>query len=154
VSASPANAVRRVAATGVAAATASGTEVKYDPSSPTQRRALASALIAGLTKAGFLEDQARSATEERVFTRGIEDTRGKIVVYTTIRNDAVRDEGSDAIRVAGVVDEKGVYKNKPVHRTGTIQAIVNRTLERARETWAGVRDKYPVKQPNKQRESA
>jgi hypothetical protein len=115
---------------------------KYDPGNPTHRRALASALIEALKTAGFLEDQARSATEERVFTRGIEGTRGKIVVYTTIRNDAVRDEGSDAIHVAGVVEEKGVFRNRPVHRTGTIPAIVERTLERARETWAGVRDQH------------
>ena len=117
---------------------------RYDPENPTHRRELAMALIDALGKAGFIEDQARPSTEERVFTRGIEKTHGRIVVYTTVVNDTVRSEGSDAIRIAGVIGEKGVFKNTPVHRTGSVSAIVARTLKRARETWVGVRSKHPV----------
>ncbi len=116
---------------------------EYDPDDLTSRRALAEALVEALTKAGFAHDA--DAPGEVTYTRAGPRDRTVLKVYTTIPKDgkAVRGNGKDAIRVCGVYqgDERsrGLAKERRVHRTGMVEAIVERTLERARDAWRAVK---------------
>jgi hypothetical protein len=67
-----------------------------------------------------------------------------VKVYSTIprAGQAVRDCGKDAIRVVVTFASEtssdkpyGVYKAKRVHRTGSVEAVVERMLSRMREAY-------------------
>ena len=113
---------------------------KYDPESKASRQELATALMAMLSNSGFVEC-TRKGTQERIFMRPVEkDTRMSVVVYTTIKGDAVRASGLDAIRVvvlfAGTRPTPAPLGSMMrVNRVGEVERIVERTLERMRSAY-------------------
>lgn len=124
--------------------------MEYNPADPMHRRELAQALVQRLTAAGFMEAAvARRGIKERVFYRPIDNSPGmRVQVYTSIvgygPEATVRSVGNDAIRVCGIYrsnagQDRGIVTATRVHRTGEIQAICDRTIERAREVWAAAR---------------
>ncbi len=118
----------------------------YDPSVFASRAALAVALVAMLDKAGFVLEPPRRNTEA-IYRRATKDPTLHVLVYTSIVDGAVRDVGADAIRVCGL------YVNGPrtvplikatrVHRTGTIEDVVARTLARMRGTYVKLATELP-----------
>jgi len=116
---------------------------KYHPESANDRRMLTAAILAMLDTAGFAEETIKG-TKERVFTRtaaGGAEGRIKVAVYTTIVGRSVRATGKDAIRVVALYATKdgkhrGIAKaDKRVNRTGTIEGICERTLNRMRDVY-------------------
>ena len=65
----------------------------------------------------------------------------KIRVYTSIKTgaDAVRGCGEDAIRVCAVLitpaKTYGISKSKRVYRTGTVEGVLSRMLDRSRDAY-------------------
>ncbi len=104
--------------------------MQYDPSSQAHRRELAARIIAELEKLGF---KRRPSAGELVYTRERERNVA-VFVYTSIVGGEVRTTGEDAIRVAivyvGPPRERGISKDRAVHRVGTIPAIIGRLRER------------------------
>jgi hypothetical protein len=66
----------------------------------------------------------------------------KVKVYTSIKENEifVRGCGKDAIRVCGILETKtktyGIAKSMRVNRTGTVEGVLERLLERARAVYA------------------
>lgn len=123
-------------------------EFEYNPAIRTNRRHLAACLLVMLANSGFVE-MATTNTKERVFYRMVEGTKIRVMVYTTIvgqGDDAeVRCIGKDAIRVCGVYrdsakKDRGVAKETRINRTGTVEAIVDRVLQRMRKVYVISRD--------------
>lgn len=129
----------------------------YDPALADDRRLLARALLDALTAGGFTRADTKPGAEIAM-TRAIKHgavhvPNTTIQVYTTIddlgRTPIARAAGQDAIRVCavyvipgGFADKgRGLIKQRRVFRVGTIDAIVERTLERARATWRAVVDR-------------
>ena len=112
----------------------------YDPTLKILREMLALSIMGRLDEAGFTEDAEPDAkTRERVFSRSIDEIIS-VKVYTTVVGQEVRDNGKDAIRVCATYktkdgSEKGIVKATRVHRTGNIEDIVERMIQRMRETW-------------------
>ena len=101
----------------------------------------AAALFARLRAAGFTEAERPGA--EVVYERKHDrDPRFKILVYTSCRHGSfvARAKDADAIRVCAVfVDgfvSRGVAKLPKVLRTGSVEATLERVIERAREAYA------------------
>ncbi len=117
----------------------------FNPESLESRRELGAALLGTLTTKGFKLDPIRPGTE-RVARWDQNMPAGMVVaIYTTVEGDGasatVRGVGEDAIRVvllytAADGTERGLATATRVHRTGQIPAIVERTLERARECYS------------------
>jgi hypothetical protein len=81
--------------------------------------------------------------EEEVYERKHDrDSRYSIKVYSSIsRGDrGVRGCGADAIRVVALFTPRDksypVFKASRVYRTGSIEAVLDRMIERAREAYA------------------
>lgn len=123
----------------------------YDPESAYSRAKLAAKLTEALEAAGFEKDPgARGEVTYRrqVETRGVAVPNTFVLIYTTIPTanpTEVRELGTDAIRTVAVYRAEGkparpLIKGKRVFRSGksTIEAIVERTLERARGAWRDV----------------
>jgi hypothetical protein len=104
--------------------------MKYDPNTQAHRRDLAARIIAKLEQLGFTR---RPGPGEAVYARAREPTVA-VLVYTSIVGAEVRAVGEDAIRVAliyeGQPKPRGLAKDRPVHRVGTVEAIVGRLAER------------------------
>jgi hypothetical protein len=104
--------------------------MEYEPTNPTHRRELAAAIIVKLEQLGFTR---RNGYREAVYVRAREPNV-TIMVYTTIVQDQVRAVGEDAIRVAlvyeGKPQDRGLAKDRAVHRVGTITAIIGRLMNR------------------------
>jgi hypothetical protein len=104
--------------------------MEYEPKNQTHRRELAAAIIAKLEQLGFTR---RDGYREVVYVRSREPSV-IVMVYTTIVQGAVRSVGEDAIRVAlvyeGKPQDRGLAKDRAVHRVGTIAAIIERLLDR------------------------
>jgi hypothetical protein len=112
----------------------------------------ADVMRAFLESKGFEPVTNRSKREvvyERPHAR---DTRFKVLVYTSIANGSTtaRKVGADAIRVVALFEPGGeqqpqARKFKRVFRTGTVEGVLDRTLERMREAYAkcnaGVKEK-------------
>ena len=123
--------------------------MKYDNMLRSDRLALADAVTDTLRAAGFTQasaDRLPPRTREMVFEREVTNS-GKssivIQVWTSIENGYMRTAGKDAIRVATVFirddgNQRGVAKERRVHRTGEIDAIAQRMLGRMRDAWKGV----------------
>jgi hypothetical protein len=85
---------------------------------------------------------------EEVYERAHErDSRYTVKVYSSIQRGAteVRDCGSDAIRVVALFADSQfhyparivpIFKATRVHRTGSVEAVLDRMVERAREAYA------------------
>lgn len=128
----------------------------YDPSNAIDRYLLAQEIEHALTKAGFVEEwhgdeqgkgrDPGDITKERTFYRHVEDVPDiRIVVYTTIEGTRVRATGKDAIRVAAMYRtrrgrDRNLKRETRVNRTGDVEGIVERMLERARGAWATARN--------------
>jgi hypothetical protein len=104
--------------------------MEYEPTNPAHRRELAAAIIAKLEQLGFTR---RDGYRETVYAR-TREPNVTVMVYTTIVQGAVRAVGEDAIRVAlvseGQPQDRGLAKDRAVHRVGTIDAIVGRLVDR------------------------
>lgn len=134
----------------------------YVPESALSRAELAAELVRRLEAAGFARDTTRRSGE-RVYTRGVSRpgrSRGQreplegvsVEVFTTIVETGhgceVRELGKDAIRVCAVhrhadpetgkTKRRGLVKEARVFRTGKIEEIAERAIERARKVWAAV----------------
>lgn len=116
--------------------------VKYNPCNIQDRIALATALQDLLISRGFVKIESKG---EDIYSYVFPlSERTKILVYTTIVNGAVRGDGADAIRVAGVYQRKdgqhrGIVSDTRINRTGDIDGIVERTRQRMRSTYAALR---------------
>jgi len=75
------------------------------------------------------------------------DARYTVKVYSSIQRgaDEVRECGEDAIRVVAIfldgrfhypAREVPIFKATRVHRTGSVEAVLDRMIERAREAYA------------------
>ena len=122
----------------------------YDPNFPVLRQLLALQILETLDTAGFTEvprDDPYPFGGEKIYCRTEGLPKGmKIFVYTTVINDNkdgvvdVRQAGKDAIRVSAVYATKdgktrGLSKEVRVNRTGNIEDIAERMLQRMRGAW-------------------
>ncbi len=111
----------------------------YSPDSSQDRRDLAASMKAMLVKAGFKLENPTSVMEER-YSFQTPNAQIRVVVYSTIVNGVCRENGKDAIRVVAVYtardgSERGIAKETRINRTGTIEGITERTLERMRSIY-------------------
>lgn len=129
----------------------------YDPHLPMLRQMLALSIINQLEEAGFTQTtnpkprhhKQRPMTwqEERVYERMVDQAGNlKVKVYTTVTGGTdnkpltVRQSGKDAIRVCGTYHmrngkERGIISERRINRTGDIDGIIERMVERMRQTW-------------------
>lgn len=117
----------------------------YDPNVMIQRRSLAQHILNTVLNAGFIEESVSPHIKERVFYRIMDNKPDvRIQVWTTIEGTghtaAVRKSGQDALRVCAVYVtkdgmERGIVKITRINRTGTIEGINQRLLERMREVY-------------------
>jgi hypothetical protein len=106
----------------------------------------AAAIFERLRACGFLERSPSSVRgHEIVFERAhVEDSRFKVLVYTSVSRGASRARaiGKDAIRVVAIFEDsdssRGIAKLPRVHRTGTIDGVLERMVARAREAYAAL----------------
>lgn len=118
--------------------------MKYDHSSRQSRLALQAKVIMTLANAGF-DEVSIEGTRERVFSRGCHGTDARVLVYTSIVDGETRGVGKDAIRVCAVrpmgkeAKERGIVKARRVNRTGEIESICDRMLNRMREVYGAAR---------------
>lgn len=120
----------------------------YDPDDSEQRRLLAEALSQRLEKAGFKLSPRRGGQEDVYIFDHLKAPGFQVKVYTTIQGGRVRSKDADAIRVCLVYHDEaarrgerqpvGISSECRVVRRGDINAIVERTLERAREAYRRV----------------
>lgn len=92
-----------------------------------------------LAGAGFRRLHAPGA--EEVYGRHHDrDGRYLIKVYSSIKGGRIRGCGADAIRVVAILvtETKAypIFKAKRVHRTGSVEKVLDRMIERAREAYA------------------
>ena len=114
----------------------------------------AGAIRGALFRAGFGFDPERS--HEEVFSRAHKhDPRYAVRVYTSIAQGGVRARGcgKDAIRVVvtfeGPNGRRGIWKSRRVHRSGSVEAVLARMLDRAREGYGHINGL--MKSPNYRR---
>lgn len=105
----------------------------------------AAAIRQRLAAAGFRLIDAPSG--EEVYERAHNsDPRYAIKVYSSIQRgaDEVRECGEDAIRVVALFTDSRfhwpakvipIFKATRVHRTGSVEAVLDRMIERAREAY-------------------
>lgn len=96
-----------------------------------------------LKGAGFYP--TAESCDEEVWERPHDrDGKYRIRVYTSIStgDERTRACGTDAIRVVVVLitpnKTYGIYKSARVYRTGTAEAVCERTIERARDCYAAI----------------
>lgn len=115
----------------------------------------AAAIRERLTAAGFSLLPATNGEEEVYVRAHNRDARYTIKVYSSIQRGAgdVRNCGEDAIRVVAMwVDDKfswparerPIFKSARVYRTGTVEGVLDRMIERAREAYEAC-NKHRVK---------
>lgn len=120
--------------------------MQYDPQTLSGRKYLAGMLLADLNTWGFIEEYHSATvvgdiTLERVFYYPIPERNLRVVVYTSIVDDAVREVGEDAIRVVLLYraesdgQNRAIAKETRVHRTGEVDAICERVHERCRDAY-------------------
>jgi hypothetical protein len=109
--------------------------MQYDPSSTEHRKTLAEGILSTMQAAGLQIDELRNSQE---ITLSVLVKEGiKVRVYTSVdkRDGLIRACGEDAIRVCTLYrtregDVRGIGKETRVHRTGDINMIVVRLVER------------------------
>lgn len=106
----------------------------------------AEAIRTKLAQAGFVLDPTARGHEE-VYVRQHRNPLYTIKVFSSIARDqtAARGCGQDAIRCVAIFTHahgtQCVYKGKRVHRTGSIEKVLTRMIERARDAYAAVNDR-------------
>lgn len=115
--------------------------MKYNPESELARLHLETVLCQRLEDAGFSREYQKG-TKEMIFSRPVKG-HSRVVVYTgCVENQGARGNGKDAIRVCGLMrhggKDRGLCKAKRVNRTGDIDAIAERMVQRMREVWSAV----------------
>jgi hypothetical protein len=101
----------------------------------------AAAIRERLAAAGF---QLLPATRgEEVYERAHDkDSRYAVKVYSSVQRGetGARECGADAIRVVALLTTPNkvypIFKSKRVYRTGSVDAVLGRMIERAREAYA------------------
>ena len=98
----------------------------------------ASAIRERLVGAGF---RLLASGGEEVYERAHDkDPRYTIKVYSSIQRGVIRGCGADAIRVVALLTTPGkvypIFKSARVYRTGTVEAVLERMIERARQAYA------------------
>ena len=119
----------------------------YNPNESFSRTDLAVQLKCRLLECGFERDQSfergPQQIREHVYVRQVKPDI-YVAIYTSCSGHkgiiSARNKGKDAIRVTTVNKTKagtqrGLGKQRRVFRTGKIEDIVERTVERAREAW-------------------
>lgn len=97
--------------------------------------------IAKLVECGFYPDESQEGHELVVIRQHHLDPTMYVKIFTTLPKEGgnVRSKGSDAIRVFLIFknkDRSGCLAKLPkVLRTGTEEAVIERTIERAREAY-------------------
>lgn len=120
--------------------------MSYNPNSIADRTELADKLTSMLVKAGFVKQG--SVGLEEIYERVIpESPKVRIMVYTSIVHGMVRGDGEDAIRFGVVYERRDgelrhLFTETRVNRTGTVDAIVQRTLTRMRSVYGQFRDRH------------
>ena len=93
---------------------------------------------AQMTEMGFDRIDV-SGTGELVYERKIPNTKFGVRILSSIskHTGVSRDVGADAIRVTlwDYNKDKPIKIEKRVHRTGTVEGVLQRTRDRAREIW-------------------
>lgn len=115
----------------------------YNANSILDRHALAAQLLATLDAKGLIQYAGFGRGEIVYLYECAGEVAIKVYTGCTMIDGApcARAEGADAIRVAAVKryapgeDARGFIKAKRVNRTGTVDAIVGRTVSRLRMVW-------------------
>ena len=121
----------------------------YDPEDAQQRQLLAETMSRRLEKAGFRLLPRRGVQEDVYVFDHLKAPGFQVKVYTSIQGGRVRSKDADAIRVCLVYADEasrkggegrtiGISSECRVVRRGEIEAIVERTLERARDAYRRV----------------
>lgn len=110
----------------------------------------AEAIRARMHEAGFTET---SFCNEVVFVRTharCKHSHVKVYTSMSVHAGGVRAVGTDAIRVVGVFERvtpgrtkpfvRVFYKGRRVHRTGTVEGVLERLIERAREAYGAINE--------------
>jgi hypothetical protein len=112
----------------------------------------AAAIRSRLAAAGFRPVDSKLGTEE-VYERAHDrDPRYAVRVYSSLTRgaDGARDCGQDAIRIVALFTDSQfhwparvtpVFKATRVHRTGTVDGVLDRMIERAREAYAAINER-------------
>lgn len=118
--------------------------MNYRPDFECDRMMLASELQKHLLTAGFKLDVLTLSSEE-IYSRDIPQVPGvKLLCYTTISMGRTRALGEDAIRVLAIYVRKdgevrSLFRTRTINRTGTIEGIAGRTIEKLRIAFGDVR---------------
>lgn len=120
--------------------------MSYDPNIETHRQVLAVEILTRLNTAGFVREPVKPGTRELVFSRPHKKPGVRVMVYTTIVENGgipqVRQQGKDAIRVCALYASKSgrdfpvAKAEHRVFRTGEIDSIADRTIQRMRDVWS------------------
>ena len=121
--------------------------MQYDPTCEFSRQSLALSLIAQLEESGFSEEAPddrfhKSRWTELVYSFPIKDTPLSVRIFTSVVRDPsygliARTIGKDAIRINVVSPEvnRALVSETRINRTGNIDDIIERTLDRARDAY-------------------
>lgn len=116
--------------------------MNYNPQSLEDRKTLGSMILSRLSEKGFkpsLDAMAGETVLDFSLLRGGLPSGFFVRVYTSVVNGIARGDGEDAIRVTLIwKDPKTgaftpISKNGRVNRTGEMEEIVERTLQRGRD---------------------
>ena len=123
----------------------------YDPTFPMFREMLGLSILGKLEESGFTLEPPTSHAAEKVYSRVVDgtDNRVKIKVFTSVVGTEARNVGYDAIKVAAIYETKagktrGLTKDRRVNRTGNMEDIVERMLERMRDAWKDGEDRQAM----------
>lgn len=107
------------------------------------------AMVNRLEKAGFIPYPENHGNELVYYRRHHAHPDLLVKVYTSLPRTGgdARPNGSDAIRVVAIFESPGrgnfgIYKAVRVHRTGTVEGVIERTLERMREAYSYIHTWY------------
>ncbi len=98
----------------------------------------AAAIRERLAAAGFrLVSQSGEEVYERPHDK---DPKYTVKVYSSIRGGVARECGGDAIRVVAILTSGNgktypIFRGQRVYRTGSVEAVLDRMTERAREAY-------------------
>ena len=115
----------------------------YNPESREDRRALGTILLSAFVAKGFTVLPGKEGAETVVAFPVAGMERVEIRVYTSVVNGEARSLGADAIRAVAMYtttdgQTRGLAREARVFRTGTIDAIVDRAVDRARAVFKAV----------------